>query len=145
MGIRVFGPEPGQVGVHVTEGPFLRQLLLRLTAAGYRLFRNQVGLGWFGEFVGKQGDLTLLRNARQYRCGLTVGASDLIGWKAVKITPDMVGSRLAVFVAIEAKTGKVRVTPDQARFLAAVQESGGEGRVERDSSSSMSSRSVAGL
>jgi hypothetical protein len=43
------------------------------------------------------------------------GASDIVGYRAIRITPEMVGSRLAQFVAIEVKDGKASV-PDEQRF-----------------------------
>ena len=55
-----------------------------------RLFRNNVGV-----LRDEQGNYV--------RYGLCPGSSDLIGWKSVTITPDMVGQTLAVFVALECK------------------------------------------
>jgi len=52
------------------------------------------------------------------------GTSDKIGWRSVTVTPEMVGRRLAVFVAIEEKD-LAPATPDQLRFVANVQAAGG--------------------
>jgi hypothetical protein len=52
------------------------------------------------------------------------GSSDKIGWRSVTITPEMVGRRVAVFVAIEEKD-LAKPTADQLRFIANVQAAGG--------------------
>lgn len=52
------------------------------------------------------------------------GTSDKIGWRSVVVTPEMVGRRLAVFVAIEEKD-LAKPTADQLRFIAIVQSAGG--------------------
>ena len=52
------------------------------------------------------------------------GPSDKIGWRSVTITPEIVGRRLAVFVAIEEKD-LAKATPEQLRFIANVQAAGG--------------------
>lgn len=70
-----------------------------LTAQGYRLWRNNRGA---------------LRDKRgvPVRYGLgndsdaldkVLKSSDLIGWRPVVVTPDMVGQTVALFVTIEAK------------------------------------------
>ncbi len=58
--------------------------------------------------------------------GLGDGASDLIGWRTVVITPDMVGKRFAQFVACELKRpGGGVVTDDQMLFLTDLANAGG--------------------
>jgi hypothetical protein len=49
----------------------------------------------------------------------------VIGWKSVEVTADMVGQRLAVFVALEIKTPVGRASDEQIRFVGAVQRAGG--------------------
>ena len=53
------------------------------------------------------------------------GGSDLIGWHTVEITPDMVGKRIAVFVAIEVKKPTGKVTDAQQNFVDQVHSAGG--------------------
>jgi hypothetical protein len=65
------------------------------------------------------------------RYGLQPGSSDLIGWRTVTITPDMVGQRIAVFTSIEVKTPTGRVKPEQQQWLDAVQAAGGIAGVAR--------------
>ncbi len=88
---------------------------IRLAASkipGVKLFRNNVGglKDQAGRFV---------------QFGLHPGSSDLIGWKSVVITPEMVGQRVAVFVSLECKTETGRVTPDQAQWIDQVKAAGG--------------------
>jgi len=63
--------------------------------------------------------------------GLTPGASDLIGWKSVTITPDMAGMKIATFAAIELKTRYGQLSEKQAEFLRQVLEAGGIAGVAR--------------
>ena len=83
-----------------------------------RLFRNNTGT---------------LRdaNGRPVQFGLCKGSADLIGWKRVTITPDMVGSTVAVFASIEVKTATGRLRPEQQQWLDAVQAAGGIAGVAR--------------
>ena len=78
-----------------------------------RLFKNPVG------FV-KVRD-------RGITYGLCPGSADLIGWQSVEITPDMVGQRVAVFLAIETKHPKTGTRRKQQRnFIEQVQLAGGK-------------------
>ena len=63
--------------------------------------------------------------------GLAKGSADLIGWRTVIITPEMVGQRLAVFTSIEVKTPTGRVRPEQHAWMAAVSGAGGIAGIAR--------------
>lgn len=89
------------------------------TTPHLRLFRNQVG------------QLPDPRTGRPVQFGLARGSADLIGWRTVTITPDMVGTRLAVFTSIEVKTPTGRLTPQQHAWLGAVRSAGGIAGVAR--------------
>jgi hypothetical protein len=65
------------------------------------------------------------------RYGLQPGSSDLIGWRTVTITPEMVGQQVAVFTSIEVKTATGRVKPEQKLWLDKVQAAGGIAGVAR--------------
>jgi hypothetical protein len=65
------------------------------------------------------------------RYGLQPGSSDLIGWRTVTITPEMVGQQVAVFTSIEVKTPTGRIRPEQQHWLDAVQAAGGIAGVAR--------------
>jgi hypothetical protein len=84
-----------------------------------RLFRNNTG------------SLPDPRTKRPVQFGLCKGSADLIGWKQVTITPDMVGQQMAVFASIEVKTPTGRLTPDQSNWLSVVQAAGGVAGVAR--------------
>ena len=95
----------------MSEMAVLRKVLEACGRGEVRLWRNQVG----------QYELA---DGRILRSGLCKGSSDLIGYRSVVITPEMVGQRVAVFVALEVKD-KGRLTPEQAVFLRVVGEAGG--------------------
>jgi hypothetical protein len=119
----------------MTESELLKRLMLGLTDPDTRVFRNQVGQGWYGAHlrIGRHVNLPLcpgdvvVRNARHLQAGLCVGSSDLVGWRTVVVTPDMVGRDVALFCAIEAKAEAGRLTPEQANFLQRVRDAGGIG------------------
>ena len=84
-----------------------------------RLFRNQVG------------SLPDPRTGRLVTFGLARGSADLIGWRTITVTADMVGQQVAVFTSIEVKTPTGRVRPDQTAWMGAVQAAGGIAGVAR--------------
>ena len=95
-----------------------------------RLFRANSGQAWAGKVLKHAGDLMTLKNPRPFH-GMPTGTPDLIGWTTCEITPDMVGLRVPIFTAVEIKTGLVRVTPEQARFIELVKKCGGFGEIVR--------------
>ena len=98
---------------------------------GVRLFRNQVGQGVAGQIVGRPGDGLLLVRGNPVTMGLCSGSADLIGWRAVTVSPEMVGQAIAQFVAIEVKTSTGRVSEAQRNFLEVVERAGGLAAVVR--------------
>ena len=102
------------------ETTLQQQIRLALgTHPQIRLFRNQVG------------SLPDPRSGRLVTFGLARGSADLIGWRTITVTPDMVGQRLAVFTSIEVKTPIGRVRPDQTAWMGAVQAAGGIAGIAR--------------
>ena len=87
-----------------------------------------MGQAWVGVklmFTPATGYLEL-KNARPFHAGLVKGSSDYIGWHEKVITPEMVGRKVALIVALEVKReGGGRVSTDQERFIKAVQNAGG--------------------
>jgi hypothetical protein len=71
------------------------------------------------------------RTGRPVQFGLAKGSADLVGWKTVTITPDMVGREVAVFASIEVKTQTGRPTQYQQAWLTAVEKAGGIAGVAR--------------
>src|SRR5262245_40584816 len=107
----------------MTETPLLQSIRLACSRNGTRLFRNN---------NGKLEDKT----GRWVTFGLFPGSGDLIGWRSVVITPDMVGQRIARFVTIEVKsptghTDKARAEA-QANWRNMVTAVGGIGVQVRD-------------
>lgn len=113
------------------------QIFLRLgSRPDVRLFRNNVGNGFFGkvEFSEQSpsGLIVTLSSARRVQVGLCTGSSDIIGLRRVEITPDMVGQVIGQFVAIECKTRTGRSTDEQKKFLECVRKFGGLAIEARD-------------
>lgn len=103
----------------MNETTILQRIRLAVSKIpGVKLFRNNVGglKDQHGRFV---------------QFGLHPGSADLIGWKSVTITPDMVGQRVAVFVSLECKTETGKVKPDQINWLQQVNAAGGIAAVVR--------------
>ena len=95
------------------------------TIPSTRIFRNQVG------------SLPDPRTGRLVTFGLAKGSADLIGWRTVVVTPEMVGTRLAVFTSIEVKTPTGRLTPQQRNWQAAVLAAGGFSGIARSVSDAL--------
>lgn len=108
-----------------SEGDIMRSLMKRLSVTGARVFRNNVGTGWVGKVIRRAEGQITLDQPRPLEAGLCTGSSDLIGWRSITITPDMVGKTVAVFTAVETKTRFGRLSPDQANFLRVVHDAGG--------------------
>ena len=101
-----------------SEQQIQQHIRLACSTGDTRLFRNNTG--------------TLKdQNGRPVQFGLCKGSADLIGWKRVTVTPDMVGQQVAVFLSIEVKTPTGRVSPEQRQWLGAVQAAGGIAGVAR--------------
>ena len=89
------------------------------------MFRNNVAVSWVGDVTELKDGSVLIRNARRLHAGLCEGSSDLIGWRSLIITPEMVGERIAVFAALEVKSKTGRATAGQKNFCERVIEAGG--------------------
>jgi hypothetical protein len=59
------------------------------------------------------------------------GGGDLLGWRTVTVTPEMVGQQVAQFVSLEVKTPTGRVRPEQERWRQVVEQAGGVAAVVR--------------
>jgi len=102
----------------VSEQRIQQEIRLAISKGDTRVFRNNTGT---------------LRdaNGRPVQFGLCKGSADLIGWRTLTITPEMVGQQVAVFTSIEVKTATGRLRPDQRQWLEAVQAAGGIAGVAR--------------
>lgn len=106
----------------MSEAATLQEIRLSLgREPGLALFRNNVGV---------------LRDqhGRPVRFGLHPGSSDLVGWRSLLVTSELVGTRLAVFSALEIKKpgGKHPVTDEQQAWIDAVARAGGFAGVARN-------------
>jgi hypothetical protein len=112
----------GSAHDHVANAETTLQQQIRLalgTNPDARIFRNQVG------------SLPDPRTGRLVTFGLARGSADLIGWRTVTVTPDMVGQQLAVFTSIEVKTPTGRIRPEQQAWLDVVLRGGGIAGIAR--------------
>jgi hypothetical protein len=101
-----------------SEQTIQQHIRLACSTGNCRLFRNNTG--------------TLKdANGRPVQFGLCKGSADLIGWTTRTITPEMVGTQVAVFTSIEVKTATGRLRPEQRQWLDAVQAAGGVAGVAR--------------
>ena len=71
------------------------------------------------------------QHGRPVQFGLARGSADLIGYRTITITPDMVGQQVAVFASIEVKTPTGRIRPEQQAWMETVQAAGGIAGVAR--------------
>ena len=102
----------------MSEQSIQQHIRLTCSTGAIRLFRNNTG--------------TLKdANGRPVQFGLCKGSADLIGWTTRTITPEMVGTQVAVFTSIEVKTPTGRLRPEQRQWLDAVQAAGGVAGVAR--------------
>jgi hypothetical protein len=114
------------------ERDLINPILLKASKIGCRLFRVNTGVGWVGRVISKTTGRIILGDPRPLHAGLCAGGSDIIGLRRVTITPDMVGTVIAQFVAIEVKTPGDKQSDEQERFLEMVRASGGFALEARD-------------
>ncbi|OJF91176.1 hypothetical protein AX761_22660 [Rhizobium sp. 58] len=109
----------------------MRRIMKEATRLGARLFRQQVGMGWIGKAFRIErkkmisvnpGDV-VVKSARPFHTGFP-GWSDTGGWTPVVVTPEMVGTTIAVYTAVEVKD-KTSLSTEQRAFLLAVKNAGG--------------------
>jgi hypothetical protein len=120
--------------VYMSEKKVQRDILAETGGGlpGVRLFRNNVGVGFVGQ-IAESGPFRLVLECwRRVAFGLFKGSGDLIGWKSIVITPEMIGRRVAVFLSIEnkAETGG-KISEDQNRWIRVVRHFGGIAGVAR--------------
>ena len=102
----------------MSEQSIQQHIRIACSTGNTRLFRNNTG--------------TLRdQHGRPVSFGLCKGSADLIGYRTITITPDMVGQQVAVFLSIEVKTPTGRIRPEQQQWLDMVQSAGGIAGVAR--------------
>ena len=101
-----------------SEQTIQQHIRLACSTGNCRLFRNNTG--------------TLRdQHGRPVQFGLCKGSGDLIGWTTRTVTPDMVGTTIAVFTSVEVKAPTGRIRPEQQQWLETVQAAGGIAGVAR--------------
>ncbi len=108
------------------------------------LFRNNVGTAWTGDASTLRDGSVLIRNPRILHAGLCVGSSDLIGWRSLTITPEMVGQQVAVFSAVEVKGPKGRATAGQIHFINQLIKAGGFGVIAKNANDAKKGLGMSG-
>lgn len=120
----------------VRESEIQNQIRDTLSSGPVRLFRNAQG---DGILIGhkhphtRQSIITkvieLVRSlggfANRVKFGLVPGSGDLIGYRQVVVTPEMVGRTVAVFLSTEVKTTTGAIREDQIRWLDHINSVGG--------------------
>lgn len=104
------------VGI-TNETGLVKDILVKASSNGDRLFRNNVGSAWTGKTQRLADGRLLITNPRPVTFGLCTGSSDLIGWTNVEITQDMVGKTLPIFSACEVKFKNGKPTKEQKNFI----------------------------
>lgn len=118
----------------MSETGINKLILLAASVAKSVLFRNNVGTGWIGKSIrlaagqvyrAKGGEM-VITNPRPLHAGLVTGSSDNIGWVKIIVTPEMVGMKLAVFLAVESKVPHVgKLSKEQKHWITVVNTEGG--------------------
>ena len=107
----------------MNESGIQSRIMLALGARpGIRIFRNQVGFGFVGEYP----------NQRPVSFGLAPGSGDLIGWRSRIITPDDVGRSVAQFLSVKVKSASGTARPNQRTWAEVVRQFGGIAIIARD-------------
>ncbi len=113
------------------ESPLLRRILATLSHGSVRLFRNNVAVAYQGIVSRAPPDprwdrgSIIIQRPRVIRSGLAVGSADLIGLRAITITPEMVGRCVAVFASIEVKARGGHTKREQRAWAEAIRSMGG--------------------
>lgn len=115
------------LGVGAPERELIDAHLIALPPESRR-FRLNAGQAWAGEVVRRTPTTITLRNPRVFH-GAPEGFPDLCGWDAVVVTPDMVGTVVAIFAADEVKANGGRLSVAQKMFRACLERMGGRFRV----------------
>lgn len=110
----------------MTEHDIQNSIRIELGKHGIYTERMNAGSFWSGKTVAHDGKHLVLSDPTRIM-GAVAGTSDLIGFRSVKITPDMVGTTVAQFIAIEVKKPGERPRKNQLDYLAMVNKRGGVG------------------
>lgn len=107
-----------------------------------RLFRNNVGKGVMIAHKHSETRQAIITDCialaakrggsgARITYGLGVGTGDLIGYRTIVVTPEMVGRRVAVIASCEVKTDTGRPSPEQVAWMEHIRLVGGIAFVAR--------------
>ena len=102
----------------MAEQAIQQRIRLAVSRGRVRLWRNNTG-----RLRDERGQLVTF--------GLCPGSADLIGYRSMVVTPDMVGQTVAVFAAVEVKAPTGRPTPEQTAFIEHIRAAGGLAGIAR--------------
>lgn len=109
------------------------QVMINESKHGIKLFRNHRGKAWQGKsHFNKEKKIVIIENPRFFEFGLYPGAGDLIGWKEIIITKEMVGQKVAIFTSEEIKSLNDRMSPAQNKWHDIVRMSGGISKIAKE-------------
>lgn len=92
-----------------SESEIQKEVRLAATQYGFSLWRNNVGAAYRSK-LGPKGVIWLkdgsvhIKFPILVKFGLHEGSSDLIGFRRMTVTPEMVGQTLPIFAGVECKT-----------------------------------------
>jgi hypothetical protein len=95
------------------------------------IFRANVGEGWTGSIISRNGKNVSITDARRFKTGMPKGFPDLFGFRRIVITPDMVGKTMPIFAFIEVKTPHGRASKEQKHMHEFLRDAGAVGGIAR--------------
>lgn len=104
----------------VKEKNLQAKINLAIAKHGHRLFRCNSGKFWQGQIHRKkftEGDSYITIRHPRLIHGHATGTPDLCGWTMIEITPELVGTKLPVFTAIETKTPNDQLSKKQRAVI----------------------------
>lgn len=114
----------------MSESDLQANILLQLSRGDTRLIRVNAGHAWAGKVVQRDNCQIILSPYHPVHLA-PEGTADLLGPQSVEITAGMVGTRVAVFSALELKYGRRQPTSEQLAFLDVIRRLGGRAGVAR--------------
>lgn len=110
----------------MTEHDIQNSIRIALSRNGIYTERSNAGKFWGGKVIAHDGKRVVIENPTQI-VGAVAGTSDLIGFRSLQVTQDMVGKTIAQFIAIEVKKPGERPRENQIAYLNMVNKRGGVG------------------
>lgn len=113
------------------ETPLMKSIQIACSTGTVRLFRNNVGEAWAGKSYRDNRGAIVIPEPYRITYGLCPGSADLVGFRSIKITADMVGQHVAVFASVEVKLPRSHMTYNQEAWAEMISAHGGRAGVAR--------------